>query len=82
MRKDLGDPRFHHPSSPLTLTDPIFDSDIDPNWNRLGRLVHVNVLVVMKMDITEDNGVSITSHLDHPVWMTGHWWKRNHDDFG
>ena len=82
MREKSCDPRFHHSSCPLTLADPIFDSDIDPNWNRLGRLVNVNVLVVMKMDITEDNRVSITSHLDHPVWMTGHWRQRNHDDFG
>jgi len=62
MRKDPGDPRLHHPSCPLTLTDPIFDTDVDPNWSRLGRLVNVDVLVVMEMDITENNGVLWACH--------------------
>ena len=60
--KESRYPRLHHSSCPLTLADPIFDSDIEPNWNRLGRLVNVDVLVVMEMDITENNGVLWACH--------------------
>ena len=54
--KESGDPHFHHSSSPLPLADPIFDSD----GSQFRRLVNVDVLVMMNMDVTEDNGVFIT----------------------
>ena len=62
MRKDPGDPRLYHSSSPLPLAAPIFDSNVDPNRSQFWRLVNVDMLVVMGVNITEDHGVSITSH--------------------
>jgi hypothetical protein len=68
-RKEFGYPCLHHSSSPLTLADPIFDSDIDPNGSLLRRLVNVDVLVVMKMDmdVTENNGVLWACHSNGPI---------------
>ncbi|MCH7685635.1 MAG: hypothetical protein IH899_02965 [Planctomycetes bacterium] len=77
MRKESGNPSLYHSCSPLALTEPVaeFNSDINPHWMRLRRLVNVKMLVVMKMDITEDHGVSDTCHSNHPVWRTGGLWR-------
>ena len=83
MWKEFGDPPLDHSSSPFTLTDPVaeFNTDINPHRSRLGLLVKVKMFVMVVMDIAEDDGVSVTCHLDHPVRTTGGWrcWSR---DFG
>jgi hypothetical protein len=58
MRKEPGNPLLHYPTPPFTLGDLViqFDTDIDPH--RMGFRRLVNVLVTMKMNITEDDGVS------------------------
>ena len=83
MRKEFGNPPLHHSCSLFTFTESVakFNTDINPHWVGFRFLVDMKmfVLVMVDVNITENDGVSVTFQLDHRFWATGDWRCRNHD---